>query len=165
MKTSARMIKVMHHFESCRLQAYPDPGSADGHPWTIGWGATGPGIHKGVTWTQEQADERYRQDLEKFEGVVEDALSARAVPQCHFDALVSFTYNVGPSALKGSTLLKMYLNGDVAGAANQFLRWNKNDGRVMHGLTRRRVAERDVFLNDSTAEAAIAVAERAPRQS
>lgn len=165
MKISQRMIRVMHHFESCRLRAYPDPGSIDGHPWTIGWGATGPGIHKGVTWTQEQADERFQEDLAKFEQAVTEALNGRAVPQQHFDALVAFTYNVGPSALTGSTLLKMYLNGDTTGAANQFLRWNKNDGKVMHGLTRRRVAERDVFLNDSTAEAAIAVAERAPRQT
>ena len=47
MKTSAKGVALMHEFEGCRLNAYPDPGSRDGAPWTIGWGSTGPGIAKG----------------------------------------------------------------------------------------------------------------------
>ena len=58
LRTSANGLKRMQEHEGCRLKAYPDPGSQDGHPWTIGYGATGPGITQGTVWTQEQADVR-----------------------------------------------------------------------------------------------------------
>lgn len=152
MTPSANCIAVLHYFESCKLEAYPDPGSRDGRPWTIGWGHTGPEVVKGLVWGQEKADGVFLQDL---------AVKASSVPplvkvpltQGHFDALVSFAYNLGAWALKSSTLLRLLNAGDYSGAAEQFARWNKNDGRVMRGLTRRRAAEKALWQGKSGSEA------------
>ena len=57
-----------------------------------------------------------------------------------------FAYNVGTGALQKSTLIKLLNAGDTQGAADQFLRWNKAGGQVVAGLTRRREAERKLFL-------------------
>ena len=141
--TTKRMSKIgitlIHEFEACALHAYPDPGSVDGRPWTIGWGSTGPDVKEGVVWTQKQADARFASDLGRFEKAV--AVMAPVTTQGQFDALVSFAYNVGLSALNDSTLLRLHKTGDYAGAAAQFARWDKNDGKTMRGLTRRRAAE------------------------
>lgn len=152
MRISAHGIAVMHYFESCELVAYPDPGSKDGKPWTIGWGHTGPEVVKGLRWTQEQADAEFVKDLTRFEVGV---MGAVLVPltQGQFDALVSFTYNLGERNLKSSTLLRMLNAGDYDGASKQFARWNKNDGKVMRGLTRRRAAEACLFVGLPGAEA------------
>jgi GH24 family phage-related lysozyme (muramidase) len=142
---SPAAIKLMHEFEGCRLTAYPDPGSRDGHPWTIGWGSTGPGISKGVVWTQKQADDRFAADLAKFAAKVRDLLAGASTTQAEFDAMVSFAYNVGIGAFGSSTLLKKHKAGDHGGAKAEFARWNKNDGKVMAGLTRRRAAEAALY--------------------
>ena len=156
MKTGQAGIELMHQFEGFakqrkdgRVEAYPDPGTG-GEPWTIGWGTTGEDpfnggrIKKGTIWTREQADERFRQHLEKFERAVNKLVTAN-INQNQFDALVSFAYNVGPSALEKSTLLRVINRGNFAQAEAQFLRWNRAGGRVMPGLTRRRQAEADLF--------------------
>lgn len=160
MKTSKNGIEVLHYFESCELEAYKDKGSVEGLPITIGWGSTGKDIYLGLKWTQEQADKRFERDLDKFEKGV---MSLVKVPltQGQFDALVSFAYNVGldidldnvAEGLGDSTLLKLLNNTDYLGASNQFLKWNKNDGKVMLGLTRRRVAEKALFDGKSASEA------------
>lgn len=142
-RVSKAGTNLIHSFESCRLTAYPDPGSVDGHPWTIGWGSTGPGIAKGLVWTQAQADARFAADLGRFEKAV--ALMAPATTQNQFDALVSFAYNVGLAALNDSTLLRLHKAGDYVGAKDQFSRWDKNDGKTMKGLTRRRAAEAALY--------------------
>ncbi|TNI52945.1 lysozyme [Aeromonas dhakensis] len=154
MKTSQQGgVTVMHHFENCKLKAYPDPGSKNGEPWTIGWGHTGPEVKPGLVWTQAQADAAFLEDLHRFE---RDVGSLVKVPltQGQFDALVSFAYNVGLASLNKSTLLSLLNVGDYAGAALQFHRWNKNDGQVMRGLTRRRAAEEGLF-NGLTGQQAI----------
>lgn len=84
-------------------------------------------------------------DLAKFEAGVEDLVKV-AVSVNQFSALVSFAYNIGLNALSGSTLLKKLNAGDIIGAADQFLRWNKAGGKELKGLTDRRHAERDLFL-------------------
>lgn len=153
LKVSPRGVALIHSFEKCRLTAYPDPGSRDGTPWTIGWGATGPGIQRGTVWTQAQADARFAQDLAAREIGVNMLLAGRPATQDQFDALVSFAYNVGldidddsqAEGLGDSTLLRKHLAGDFAGAAAQFDLWNKNDGKVMAGLTRRRAAEAALY--------------------
>ena len=146
--TSAKGIDLIHRFESCKLHAYPDPGTG-GKPWTIGWGSTtdehGRPIEPGTVWTQERADARFALDLAKFEKAVIDALAGSATTQNQFDALVSFTYNVGEGNLRSSTLLKRHKAGDYAGAKAQFALWNKAAGRVMAGLTRRRAAEAELY--------------------
>jgi len=165
MKTSSNGAQVLHYFEQCRLEAYPDPGSADGHPWTIGWGDTGPDVKPGLVITQDEADARFARRLEReFEPGV---MSLVKVPltQGQFDALVSFAYNVGldidtdtlAEGLGDSTLLRKVNAGDFAGAAEEFPKWNKNDGKVMLGLRRRRAAERALFIG-MNGDQAIAVA-------
>lgn len=138
-------IESLKKTEGYRLQAYPDPGSKDGHPWTIGYGATGAGIRRGVKWSKAQADARLVSDIRRFEDQVEKILGETKVNQHQFDAMVHFAYNVGTRAFSSSTLLKKHRRGDFVGAANEFKRWNKNDGKVMKGLTNRRKIEENMY--------------------
>ncbi len=147
MKTSTAGLNLIQSFESLRLAAYPDPGSKDGKPWTVGFGSTGPDIGPGTVWTKEQAITRFANDLAKFEQAV-SLLVKVPLTQNQFDALVSFTYNLGVGSLKSSTLLKMLNEGFYANAGLQLLRWDKNDGKVMAGLTRRRKAELKLFSGE-----------------
>lgn len=140
----AHAVSLVKEFEGCRLEAYPDPGSG-GDPITIGWGATGPGIRMGVTWTQQQADDRLEADVNRFMDGVLAAVKAPNPTPNEIGALTSFAYNVGLGAFRSSTLLRMYNAGDRKGAAGQFLRWDKAGGKVMRGLTRRRQAEKALF--------------------
>ena len=135
-----RATALIKQFEGCRLAAYPDPGSG-GDPWTIGHGATGPGIHKGVTWTQAQADARLAEDVAKFARCVNDAIGTAPTTDGQRAAMISLAYNIGLGALRESTLLKLHKAGEFIGAANQFSRWNRASGKVMAGLSRRREAE------------------------
>jgi lysozyme len=147
-KTSSAAINFIHQWESCRLTAYPDPGSKDGTPWTIGWGTTvidGKPVERGMRITQERANELFVQDLVRFEREVIRLTTGVDLTQNQFDALVSFVYNVGPAAFAGSTLRRMILAKDFAAAQLQFTRWNRNDGKAMRGLTRRRFGEAVMF--------------------
>ncbi len=153
-KVSQRGIDLMHNFEKCVLEAYPDPGSRDGHPWTIGWGSTGEGIYKGVTWTQAEADERFARDLEhKYGKAVDRLLGSAPTTQHQFDAMVALCYNIGigttdtkyPGGFTRSSVLRKHKAGDYHGAAVAFGMWVKNDGKVMRGLVRRRAAEADLY--------------------
>ncbi|MDX7778305.1 lysozyme [Aeromonas hydrophila] len=145
-------VAVAHYFESCKLQAYPDPGSKNGEPWTIGWGHTGPEVKRGLVWTQQQADDTFLVDIACFERDVTNLVKV-PLTQGQFDALVLFAYNVGSDidadtiaeGLGDSTLLRKLNAGDYEGAALEFRKWNKNDGKVMRGLTRRRAAEECLF--------------------
>lgn len=150
MRISANGIAVAHYFESCKLEAYPDPGSKDGKPWTIGWGHTGPEVVKGLKWTQAQADTAFEKDLLRFEARIARLVKV-PLTQGKYDALVLFDYNTG--ALHSSTLLRMLNARDYAGAQAQFARWNKNDGKVMRGLIRRRAAEVALWAGKAGAEA------------
>jgi lysozyme len=148
MRTSKAGIELMHHFESCSLEAYPDPGTG-GKPWTIGWGSTtdeaGNPIRPGTVWTQAQCDRRFELDLVRFEKAVLRALAGNPATQPQFDALVSLTYNVGEANLRKSTLMRLHNAGKYSEAAAQFIRWNKAAGKVMRGLTRRRQAEAALY--------------------
>lgn len=150
MNLSSNGIAVAHYFEQCELIAYPDPGSTDGKPWTIGWGHTGPEVVPGLTWSQAQADAAFVADIAKFERGVTGLVKV-PLTQGQFDALVLFHYNTG--ALGTSTLLRMVNAGDLTDARAQFARWNKNDGKVMRGLTRRRAAEEALWLGHNGAGA------------
>ena len=152
-RTSPAGIALMHEFESCKLEAYPDPGSRDGKPWTIGWGSTGPDIVKGLKWTQAQADARFLSDLAKFEDGVNRLVGGAPTTQSQFDALVSLAYNIGldedadtiAEGLVDSSLLRKHKAGDFAGAQAAFKAWRFNDGREMRGLVRRRAAEAKLY--------------------
>lgn len=148
MTPSAKITDFIRDYEKCRLKAYmPTPGDVP----TIGWGSTGPDIKLGMVWTQAQADERFAADLARFAGKVTALLGVTPTTPAQFDALVSFAYNVGygDGGLKTSTLLRMHKEGDYAGAAAQFARWDKQKGRVLNGLTKRRAAEAAIYRGDA----------------
>lgn len=136
-------LKLIKQFEGCKLKAYPDPGTG-GDPWTIGWGATGPGIGPGVEWTQAAADARLSNDVARFANGVRNSVTWSATPN-QLGAMISLAYNIGLTAFKKSTLLRRFNAGDIHGAQAEFAKWNRAGGRVMRGLTRRRKAEADVF--------------------
>lgn len=154
MKVSDRLLAFLCEREGVELRAYPDPGSSDGYPWTIGVGHT-RGVRPGDTCTRAQAMEWLREDVQEFEEAVERLVTA-PLTQDQFDALVSFTFNVGadedadttPEGLGDSTLLKKLNAGDYDGAAREFVKWNRNDGKVMAGLTARRTAEAAMFRGE-----------------
>lgn len=135
---------LMHFFEGCRLEAYPDPASG-GDPWTIGWGDTGPDVVPGLKITQEEADARFRRRVEEFAKVVRECTAGSSTNQNQFDAFVSFTYNCGPVNFSGSTMLKKHKAGDFIGAAAEFDKWVRAAGKVMPGLVKRRAAERALY--------------------
>lgn len=147
MKTSSNGIAVIEYFESLQLSAYPDPATG-GKPFTIGFGTTiypsGVAVKPGDFCTKEQAKQYMQHDLAKFEKAVSDSVRVQ-LNQGQFDALVSFTYNLGPANLRSSTLLRKLNAGDYAGASKEFSRWNRANGKVMRGLTRRRAAEQCLF--------------------
>jgi len=149
MQTSDKGLALIKHSEGFRGNAYPDPATG-GKPYTIGNGTTvypsGMPVKLGDKVTEQQADSYLRNDLKKFEAAVSNAVKVN-LTQGQFDALVSFTYNVGPANMSSSTLIKKLNAGDSVGAADEFLRWNKAAGKVMAGLTTRRSAERALFLS------------------
>ena len=160
MKTSPNGIAVMHHYEGCELTAYPDPATG-GDPITIGYGCTGPDIKRGMTITQDEANVMFAKCLvREFEPGVNAALTGTPT-QGQFDACVCLSFNIGLSAFRASTLVRKFNMGDIAGAADQFPRWDKAAGQSMKGLRRRRAAERALFQG-MTSDQAIAVGAATP---
>ena len=142
-------IALITEFEGCarirkdgKVEAYPDPASG-GDPWTIGWGATGPGIARGTVWTREACDARLEADLARYAAEVAEALGDAPTTQNQFDALVSFHYNTG--AIRRATLTRKHRAGDYAGAAREFDRWCFGSGRKLKGLVRRRAEEAALY--------------------
>ena len=146
MQTSDKGIALIKQFEGCRLTAYQDSVGV----WTIGYGWTQPvdgkPIRAGMTIKQETAERLLKTGLVSYESDVSRLVKV-SLTQGQFDALVSLTYNLGCRSVSTSTLLRKLNAGDYAGAADEFLRWNKAGGKVLNGLTRRREAERALFLS------------------
>ena len=139
MQISTEGISLIKKFEGCLLESYL---CAAGVP-TIGYGST-KGIKLGMTITQEEAEEVLLKDVAIFEGFVLEA-SEMPLSQHQFDALVSWTYNLGPSNLNASTMLKVLNKGSYEDVPAQIKRWNKANGKVLEGLIRRREAEALLF--------------------
>jgi len=143
---------LVKHFESCmkksghdRFVSYKCPAGV----WTMGWGTTtehGHKIKEGMVWTQSQCDSAFLHDMVVFEADVKRLVKVK-LAQWQFDALVSFTYNVGAGAFGGSTLLKKVNASDFEAAALEFHKWNKANGKVLDGLVRRRASESLLFQN------------------
>lgn len=142
MKISQKGVDLIKSFEGLELKAYKDSVGVT----TIGYGSTGPHVSMGMTITKEQAEQLLKKDLERFERGVSDLVKV-PLNQNQFDALVSFSFNLGLGNLKSSTLLKKLNASDYIGASKEFERWNRAGGKVLNGLTRRRIAERDLFLS------------------
>ena len=137
-------LTLTKNFEGLQLAAYADQGGV----WTIGYGHTGPGVHAGLTITQEQADAFLESDIAGAVTCV-NRLVKGPIVQCQFDALVDFTFNLGCASLAASTLLRDVNAGNFAGAGSEFLRWDHVQGVVIPGLLRRRQAEANLFLGAS----------------
>lgn len=136
MKISQAGKDLIISFEGIRLEAYKCPAGV----WTIGVGSTVPAVHAGEVITKQQALARFDKDLTKFENAV-DRLVKVPLTQNQFDALVSFTFNVGEGALAKSTLLKKLNAGDYDAVPTELMRWTKGGGKELPGLVRRRRAE------------------------
>jgi GH24 family phage-related lysozyme (muramidase) len=113
---------------------------------TIGWGHTGPDVEMGLVITMAEAERLLRDDLVRFETAVSHLVTV-TIDDNQFAALVSFAFNLGADALRGSTLLALLNAGHADQAADQFGRWVYAGHAVAPGLVRRRAAERALFLS------------------
>jgi lysozyme len=144
MKISRLGIDLITRWEGCKLDAYKDGGGV----WTIGYGHTSmagaPEVKKGLKITLQDAKDIFVRDIVRYEAAVSKALT-RTPTQAQFDAMVSLCYNIGPGAFAGSTLVRKFNAGDVAGAHKAFGSWIKDNGKVVKGLQNRRADEQNHF--------------------
>ena len=153
MIVSQKGVDLVKRFEGFVSHAYVCPKGV----LTIGVGHTGSDVYQGQTITPEEAERLLHKDLNKFASKISYSLEQDkiSVNQNQFDALCSFAFNLGYSALVFSTLWKKLKAGDYDGASDEFLKWvyiTKTVGgeRVkirLKGLETRRNAERDLFLS------------------
>lgn len=136
-------IDLLKKFEGFCPAAYPDPATG-GEPYTIGFGFT-RGVERGDTITRDAAEERLKREVAEFEGGVL-ALCTRMPSPNQLAAMTCLAYNVGLGNFKGSTTLRRHNGGEVVGAANAMLLWNRAAGKIMQGLINRREAERALYL-------------------
>lgn len=151
-RINAAGLAIIKEFEGLRLRAYLCPAGV----WTIGWGHTGPDVHRGLVISEAKAEALLRGDLDQFEAAVRRLAPVASDNQ--FSAMVSFAFNLGADedadtiveGLGDSTLLRKHNAGDHAGAAAQFASWDKArvNGRLqsLDGLKRRRATEAALYL-------------------
>jgi len=147
MRTGRDGVELIRHFEGCRFDAYLCPAGV----WTIGYGHTAD-VKEGDSIDQEAAEAFLIEDLEKFEQAVTRLVEVPLTQQ-QFDALVSWTFNLGAGNLAESTLLRKLNNYQYAEVPEQMMRWVKAGGQVLDGLVRRRAAEAALFQNKDWREA------------
>ena len=135
-------IDLIKRNEGCKLTAYQDSVGV----WTIGYGHTGDDVAEGSQITQDQAEALLRQDLDKFQDGVDDAIGGGDTADNQFGAMVSLAFNIGLGHFKTSSVLREHNAGNQQSAADAFLMWNKAGGQVLTGLDRRRHEERDLYL-------------------
>jgi lysozyme len=135
MNISAEGMELIKKFEGCELESYRCSADVS----TIGFGHT-KGVSDGDSCTQDEADQMLTEDLEEFEGYVEKLVTVD-LEQNEFDALVAWTFNLGPTNLKSSTMLRVLNDGKKSEVPAQMKRWNKAGGKTLDGLIRRREAE------------------------
>lgn len=131
-------VELIKEFEGCRLQSYLCPAGV----WTIGYGATGPDIAAGLTWTQEQAEERLRLDLRQRKVILGRIMldTTLVLNANHSAALLSFLYNLGQGPLK--TLIS---DRSIEQISNAILLYHKAGGKPVRGLKIRRAVEQEIF--------------------
>lgn len=156
MRVTELALDLIKRKEGLVLSAYLCPAGK----WTIGYGHTGPEVHRGQTITQAEAGELLRKDVAAFERDVTEILAGAPTKQCQFDALVVLAYNIGSDldadniveGLGDSTLMRKHKAGDYAGAAAEFAKWNKARVRgrltVLPGLTKRRAEEARMYRGE-----------------
>lgn len=139
MKYSDKGMALTESFEGLSLTAYTDIVGV----WTNGYGNT-HGVVPGSTITQEQATNDLADNIAGAEYVVNKVVTV-PLTQGQYDACVDFVYNLGSGSFQTSTLLRKLNNKDYAGASAEFPKWNHAGGVEVAGLTRRRLAEQQLF--------------------
>ena len=143
MQISEEGKQLIKKFEGCELEAYKCAAGK----WTIGYGRT-KHVKEGDVCTQEQADQWLSEELPVYGAYVSDAVLV-PINQNEFDALVAWTYNLGPSNLNSSTMLKVLNDNKKDEVPHQMRKWNKarvnGEKVVLPGLERRRLAESLLF--------------------
>ena len=137
-------IDLVEQSEGFRANAYPDPVSG-GEPITIGWGRTG-GVKLGDTTTPDIERAWLVARLQSICDAINRDCTWDGLTADEMAALIDFAYNLGVGALEGSTLWRLLMAGDVAGADAQFPRWDMAGGHAVAGLLRRREAEAALFM-------------------
>lgn len=139
---------LIKSFESLKLKAYLCPAGK----WTIGYGHTGKFAYDGLVISETIANQLLDQDIEYVINVLKPAIKNTELTANQFGAIVSLSFNVGPYAIKASSLIKKINSKDLLGAADEFLKWDKAkiNGviKTLSGLTKRRTEERKLFLKD-----------------
>jgi lysozyme len=157
MNVSAKTIEMIKHHEGVRFKPYQCPAKL----WTIGVGhvlypnqgkmpidqRSGYALHPedNRSFSKDEVNAILRADLARFEKGVA-TYCAVPLTQGQFDALVSFSFNVGLGTLQRSTMRQKVLRGDMAGAAEELLKYCMAGGKVLRGLQNRRIDERALFL-------------------
>lgn len=143
MRVSQKGIDLIKKFEGLRLIAYVCPAGV----LTIGYGHTGSDVKPGMKITEEEAERLLWKDTESAQQTVSSFVTAK-INQNEYDALVSFTFNIGPTAFVNSTLLRLLNKGaDRKVVAAEFGRWVKaGSDTPVPGLVRRREEEKKLFL-------------------
>ena len=139
MKISQEGIALIKKFEGCELEAYRDSVNV----LTIGYGHT-KNVKEGDKINQDEAEHLLQEEMPEYEGYINDMVKV-PLKQNQFDALVCWVYNLGPTNLGESTLLKLLNAGDYHTTPSQIKRWNKAGGETLQGLIRRREAEALLF--------------------
>lgn len=146
MKIGTKGLQLIKDFEGLELKAYmPTPDDVP----TIGYGHTKT-AKMGMEITEKQAEALLKKDLAWVELAVNKRVTV-PITQGQYDALCSFVYNLGETNFTKSTLLRRLNNKRYTEAADELLRWNKQGAKVLRGLTRRREAERALFLSEPDA--------------
>jgi len=146
MHASRNCYAFLKRGEELRLAAYQDQAGY----WTIGYGVRGPDIHKGLRWTQDEAEEALMLRVQQFEKCVNEQLKV-PLKQSQYDALIALVYNIGCEAFRTSTLLKRLNSNDLLGTQTEWRRWNKvrnpRTGKyeINEGLKNRRAMELVLF--------------------
>ena len=142
MKVSQDCVKLVKHFEGFEDTAYLCPANV----WTIGYGRT-RNVKEGDRITEPQAERDLLEELEEFKHQVLNSVKVE-LKQNELDALTSWTYNLGVGNLKSSTLLKKLNAGNKSEVPAEMIRWNKANGKVLAGLTKRREAEAELWAKE-----------------
>jgi lysozyme len=142
----SQLTEFLKKYEGIRNQAYKCSAGV----LTIGVGHTGPDVKVGAVWSLGEIEDALAADASKAVGIVLKAVKPKALNQNQITALASLAFNIGGGALAASTLVKKILAGDMVGAADEFLKWDKitQYGKKVSsaGLAKRRAAERELFL-------------------
>ena len=142
MKVSQDCVELVKHFEGFEDTAYLCPANV----WTIGYGRT-RNVKEGDRITEPQAERDLLEELEEFKQQVLNSVKVE-LKQNELDALTSWTYNLGVGNLKSSTLLKKLNAGNKSEVPAEMVRWNKANGKVLAGLTKRREAEAELWAKE-----------------